>query len=454
MIFLADLNMLKTPIETKQIGMFLSFEDQLNEHHPLYKLSHIIGWKVFEEEFKKYYSLTHGAPAKPIRLMVALLILKQLRNLSDESVVEQWAENSYYQYFSGAKHFTPHAPCSSTELVEFRKRIGVEGIELIFKASIEANGKDADDDNLSGDTTIQEKNITYPTDDKLHKRIISKCQSIAVEEQIQLRQSYRRTVKKLSVVQRMKRLKNGDLKARKANKKIKTIAGRLVRELERKLTAAALVKYGNNLQLFSRVLSQKRHDTNKIYSLHEPDVKCYSKGKEHKKFEFGSKACLLITQRAGVIVGAMNFTESLHDTKTLEPILEQHQRLTGKPAINVYLDRGFRGPRQINGTNLFTPKPDHNISSSTRKRFKRRAAIEPTISHLKFDHRMIRNFLKGTAGDAINLMLAATSFNFKRVMNKLKQKISFLLRKLILFYNIIMGCGLYSTQKKAFLRVD
>jgi IS5 family transposase len=117
--------------------------------------------------------------------MVSLLILKQVRNLSDESVVEQWSENSYYQFFSGEDFFTPKQPCVATELVEFRKRIGVDGVELILKESIRVNGDDANDDNLSGDTTIQEKNITYPTDDKLYKKIIKECRGIANEEQIE-----------------------------------------------------------------------------------------------------------------------------------------------------------------------------------------------------------------------------------------------------------------------------
>ena len=423
--------MLSKVKSTSQIGFFSSFEDQLDHKHPLFQLASVINWSMFEESFSKHYSLTQGAPSKPIRLMVSLLILKQLRNLSDESIVEQWSENSYYQYFSGEQSFVPCIPCVSTELVEFRKRIGEQGAELILKESIRVNGKDSDDDNLSGDTTVQEKNITYPTDDKLYKKIIIKCNSIAQKEEVVLRQSYTQTVKKLSIIQRLRRNKGGDVKARKASKKVKTIAGRLVRELERKLTPQALNRHSFDLQLFSKVLAQKRSDKNKIYSLHEPETKCYTKGKEHKKFEFGSKAALLITQRTGVIVGAVNFTETLHDSKTLIEALEQHKRLTGIQAKNIFLDRGYRGPKKINDTYLYTPKPDKNITTTKRRRHKRRAAIEPTIGHLKHDHRMIRNYLKGTVGDAMNLMLAASAMNFKRVMNIFKKKM------LVLFQNII-----------------
>ena len=167
--------MLSKKKNTSQLGFYSTFSEQLNHAHPLYKLALAIRWNVFDEAFSKHYSATQGTPAKPIRLMVSLLILKQVRNLSDESVVEQWSENSYYQFFSGEDCFTPKPPCVATELVEFRKRIGTEGVELLFKESIRVNGDDANDDNLSGDTTVQEKNITYPTDDKLYKKIIKEC---------------------------------------------------------------------------------------------------------------------------------------------------------------------------------------------------------------------------------------------------------------------------------------
>lgn len=415
--------MLTKPKDKHQLGFYSTFSEQLNHHHPLFLLAKNIHWQVFEDAFSKHYSMSMGAPSKPIRLMVSLLILKQLRNLSDESVVEQWSENSYFQYFSGEDFFSSAVPCSSTELVEFRKRIGEEGIELIFKESIRVNGKDGQDGTLSADTTVQEKNITFPTDDKLYKKIIHKCQRIAEVHGLELRQSYRFTVKKLSVIQRLKRCKGGEVKARKASKKIKTIAGRLVRELERKLTADALNKLGNELALFKKVLLQKRGDSNKIYSLHEPEVNCFSKGKDHKKYEFGSKVSILLTQKTGVIVGALNFKETTHDSKTLPAALEQYSRLTGLEANEVFVDRGYPGTKKIGNSQICLPKPDKNITTSKRKKHKRRSAIEPVIGHLKQDYRMRRNFLKGSFGDSLNVMMAAAAMNFKRIMNIWKTQI-------------------------------
>ena len=171
--------MITKPKDSSQLGFYSTFEEQLDHKHELYILSKTIAWDTFEKAFTKHYSQTMGAPSKPIRLMVSLLILKQVRNLSDESVVEQWAENSYFQYVSGQECFCSARPCAATELIEFRKRIGEEGVELIFKESIRINGKDAEETTLSGDTTVQEKNITYPTDDKLYKKIIDKCLKMA-----------------------------------------------------------------------------------------------------------------------------------------------------------------------------------------------------------------------------------------------------------------------------------
>lgn len=179
--------MLSPKKDTAQLGFYSTFEEQLSRKHPLYILANTIEWKRFDEAFQKHYCENNGRPAKPIRMMVSLLILKHLRNLSDESVVEQWAENSYYQYFSGEAKFASGVPCEASELVHFRHRIGTEGMELIFEESIRINGDDSKEDKVIIDTTVQEKNITFPTDSKLHKKIIQKCSAIAEEENIEVR---------------------------------------------------------------------------------------------------------------------------------------------------------------------------------------------------------------------------------------------------------------------------
>jgi IS5 family transposase len=415
--------MLPKTKDHQQTSFYTTFEEQLDHRHPLYILANRINWQQFDDAFKPHYSEDKGAPAKPIRLMVSLLILKHVRNLSDESVVEQWAENSYYQYVSGEEVFAAKQPCVSTELVEFRKRIGEEGIELILKESIRINGKDGQENDATTDTTVQEKNISFPTDSKLHKKIISHCKSIAEKENIDLRQTYTRTLKKLTLLQRFRNHPKNHGKAKKADKKIKTIAGRLVRELERKLPAVNI--YQTELELYKKVLLQKRNDKNKIYSLHEPYVQCISKGKEHKKYEFGSKASIIATKNSGIIIGAINIPKNDYDAHTLEPAIEQQQRLTGYTLKNNYVDRGYRGVKNVLGTNIIVADNNRNKTAYQKQKlrhgFRRRAAIEPRIGHLKSDHRLSRNFYKGVIGDNINVMLAAAAMNFKRMMNKWKE---------------------------------
>ena len=424
-----------------QLGFYSSFEEQLSHQHPLYILANTINWELFETSFAPLYCSDNGRPAKPIRLMVALLLLKHIRNVSDESVVEQWAENSYYQYVSGEKMFASGQPCEPSDLVHFRNRIGAAGIELIFKESIRINGKDAQDSDVSSDTTVQEKNITFPTDAKLHKKIIEKCQQIAERKALPVRQSYKRVLKKLSYDQRFRHHPKNKGKARKADKKIKTIAGRLVREVERNLPSNSV--FQNDLNLYQKVLAQTKNSSPKIYSLHESAVHCIAKGKEHKKYEFGNKVSITLTQNTGVIVGAKSFRNE-YDGHLLEPALEQVKRLVGKAPNTATVDRGYKGNTQIGSTKILLPKPfnpkkiNHYQQLKQRQQFKRRAAIEPIIGHLKTDHRLSRNFYKGIKGDEINVLLSAAAFNFKRMMNKWKSSfLSFLQNSCIQLYSFI-----------------
>ena len=172
--------MLQKKSNFSQMTFYNTLEEQLNHCHPIYILANEIEWEKFERQFSKHYSEFKGRPAKAIRLMTGLLILKHIRNLSDESVVEQWQENSYYQYFCGEKIFSTQQPCDASELVHFRNRIGKEGMELIFQESVRINGKDGKEKEVCVDTTVQEKNITFPTDTRLYKKIINPALRIGV----------------------------------------------------------------------------------------------------------------------------------------------------------------------------------------------------------------------------------------------------------------------------------
>jgi len=292
------------PTHDPQQTFFFNLASSLDTRHPLFILANTIHWDVFEEAFKDLYHPQNGRPCKPIRLMVGLLILKHLRDLSDESVVEQWAENNYYQHFCGNTVFTPEPPCDASELARFRNRIGPQGVELILKESIRVNGKDAQKRDVVVDTTVQEKNITFPTDAKLHRKIIKKCRKIAEHENVDVRQSYTRELKRLALDQRFRNYPRNKGKAKKADRRVKTIAGRLVRELQRKLPAHS--RRHDDLALFTAVLAQTKDSKHKIYSLHEPGVQCIAKGKDRVKYEFGNKVSITSTKATGVIVGALS----------------------------------------------------------------------------------------------------------------------------------------------------
>ncbi|VFB13163.1 transposase [Bacteroides heparinolyticus] len=410
--------MLKKPYNTP--SLFSSTSEMLNQSHPLYKLADKIDWAKFDTAFEPLYCRNNGRPSKPIRLMCGLLILKHLRNLSDESVVEQWSENAYYQYFCGMQEFTPGAPCASSELVHFRNRIGEKGIELIFQESIRINNEEDDDEHHEVafiDSTVQEKNITYPTDAKLHKKIVRKVLDIVHKPELPLRQSYTFVLKRIYRGQRFRNHPKNRPKALRADRKLRTIAGRLVREVKRNLGEHSV--YTELIERFEAILSQRRHSRQKIYSVHEPEVQCISKGKEHKKYESGNKVSI-IRSATGIILGARSFRNE-YDGHTIEASLAQVESLTQRKIKKLVGDRGYRGKKEVNGTQILipdTPKPSDSRHQRRKKHklFCKRAGIEPTIGHLKSDHRLGRNFYKGLVGDAIDILLAAAAYNFKRAM--------------------------------------
>ena len=369
-----------------------------------------------------------------LSVWLEILILKSIYNLSDEKLIEEhWEMNVYFQYFSGKEHQYWGQPCAASDIVYFRKRIGESGVEKVFKHSIDLHHKDSQDPNVSIDSTVQEKNITYPTDSKLQKKIIDKCVKIAKQEGLKLRRSYKRTSKQL-----VRDTYNGThpkrrKKARAAKKKLKTIAGRLIRELDRELPVDCPKRA--SLAIFRKVLNQTTKSKNKIYSLHEPEVYCIAKGKAHKKYEYGCKASVVLTQKTGIIVGAMTFKTNVYDGHTLEDVLIQTKKLTGKSPINAWVDRGYKGKQLVGETIINMPKPPLKRDTEYQKRkkrkhFRKRAAIEPVIGHLKQDYRAAKNYLKGQIGDSINFMMAAAGFNFRKLMKKLKTSIVWIILKL------------------------
>ena len=402
-------------------------KDFIDMSHELILLSDKIDWNYFEKGFSIYYSNT-GQPAMPIRLMVGSLMLKRIYNLSDERLCEAWAMNPYMQYFCGEAKFKHQFPCDPSDFVHFRHRIGEEGVEKIFAYSVHLFGKSAKEKVNLSDTTVGENNTTFPTDAKLAKKIIDKCNEIADKEDVVQRQSYVRTSKQLVRETHNRKHPKRRKKAKKADRKLKTIAGRLLRELERKLPDYLLKEYQEEFKLYYQILNQKRTDKNKIYSIHKPFTACIAKGKAHKQYEFGTKIGLNTTFKTLIITAIKSFDGNPHDSKTIEPLLQQMEKnISHKPSEIIY-DRGGKGIKEIGGTKISTPdyrplKRDTEYQKRVKKKkFRRRAAIEPVIGLLKTDFRMNQNYLSGGNSSQINAFLAATGWNLKKMMKQLKEE--------------------------------
>ncbi len=415
--------------DQKQRNLFRPLlSDYLNMHHELVLLATKIDWKYFEDEFSEYYSKV-GQPSMPVRLMVGSLMLKRIYNLGDETLCEAWIMNPYMQYFCGMTHFEHKFPCDPSDFVHFRKRIGEKGVEKIFVYSVLLHGKDAKEKVSLSDTTVAENNTTFPTDAKLAKKIIDKCNTVAKKAGVAQRQTYTRTSKQLVRDTYNPNHPKRKKKAKKAGQKLKTIAGRLLRELERELPNDILPLYQDKIDFYKRVLAQKQADKNKVYSLNKPFTACIAKGKAHKQYEFGNKVGIVTTSKTLIITGVKSFEGNPHDSKTIEPLLDQMQaNLNHTPKELVY-DRGGKGQNQIGNTKISTPdykplKRDTEYQRrSKRKKFRRRAAIEPVIGHLKTDFRMGQNYLNGEKSPQINAFLAATGWNLKKMMEKLKKEL-------------------------------
>lgn len=408
----------RVPVAQQTSFLMPTLAEQCDPRQPLKRLAEALPWATFEAAFAETYS-EGGRPAKPIRLMVGLLLLKQLENLSDEAVVARWVQNPYYQHFCGMTQFQWELPCDPSELVYFRRRIGEAGTALILSVSARLHGDRAAEPTVVVDSTVQEKNVTWPTDTKLYHKIIRRCWKLADAHGVPLRRRYRKEVRARLMAQRWRKDPRKRKAAHKAQRRLRTIAGALIRELERKLPGKVVDEQREDFSLYRRVLRQQRHDRDKVYSLHEPQVYCLAKGKAHKPYEFGSKASVAMTATHGVIVAAVAHAQNEYDGHTLPEVLEWTEAITGRRPQRAIVDRGYRGRQTVGATEILLPgRPAKDQSPARtqqlRRWFRRRAAIEPVISHLKHDFRLGRCFLKGSIGDSLNVMLAGAAWNLRK----------------------------------------
>lgn len=409
----------------------------LDNKHSLFVLAQEIDWSVFETAFGPTYCEATGRPAKPIRLLVGLHYLKHAFNESDESVVERWVENPYWQFFCGFEYFQHQFPLDPTLLVKWRHRVGADKMEKLLAETIETAKrkklvKKNHLDRVNVDTTVQEKNITFPTDAKLYCKAIALLGKAAKARGISLRQSYIRKSKKALLAQNRFRHARQTKKANKQLRKLKTWLGSLTRDIIRKVDPADEVM--KELLLRSaQLLQQEKKSKNKLYSFHALEVECISKGKAHKRYEFGCKVSVVSTSRDNWIVGTQALHGKPYDGHTLKNSLEQMERITGRSAKHAYCDRGYRGHGYEGETEIrISGQRRNHRTRSERKWMKRRSAVEPVIGHMKHDNRMDRNYLKGKEGDRINAILAGAGYNMRKLLAAIA---NFFLRLLQWFFH-------------------
>ena len=398
-------------------------ENILNPKHPLYKLSHQIDWTVFETAFGKTYSDGQGRPGNPIRVMVALHYIKYTFNLSDEDTVLGFVENPYWQYFCGFEYFQHKPPIDPSSLTRFRNRLGKSGVETLFRELIQTAKREghltkAHLNKVNVDTTVQEKAVAFPTDARLYYKARRTLVRAAKERDIDLRQNYNRLGKSHLIRQGRYSHASQMKRARRSTKKLKTYLGAVHRDIQRKVEHPD-PELARLLEITNQILTQQRSSKNKIYSVHEPEVECISKGKVHKRYEFGNKVGLATTSRDNWIVGIESFHGNPYDGHTLNRTLSLVEEMTDWEAREVYADLGYRGHDYAGETriNIVNHRHMKRKTRAVKKWFKRRAAIEPIIGHVKSDHRMSKNYLKGVVGDQINALLCGCGFNMRKLLS-------------------------------------
>lgn len=415
----------KKPKHQDQADLFRSRLDQiLDRNHPLFVLANQIDWSVFDTKFGKLYA-DKGRPALSTRLMVGLHYLKHAFDESDESVVARLLENGYWMYFCGFEFFIHRLPLDPSSLVRWRKRIGPENMEQLLGETLETAKRgehltESHMERVNVDTTVQEKAVAFPTDARLYHRARVLLVKAAKDRGIPLRQSYLRLGKRALLMSSRYAHARQMRRAKREQKKLKNYLGRVYRNILRNCPEPD-VKLAELLHLTQRLLTQKRNDKNKLYSLHAPEVECISKGKAHKKYEFGCKVSVATTSQDNWIVGVEALHNNPFDGHTLKGALKQIKRLVGWEAQSAYCDKGYKGnPKQLGNTAVhLANRRKKSMKPSEWRWFKRRSAIEPVIGHMKQDNRMDRNYLKGTDGDKMNAILAACGFNMRKLLRAL-----------------------------------
>jgi IS5 family transposase len=431
--------------ESGQNDLFRSRLDVIIDmKHALVRLAHAVDWRFLERTFGDVYRDGAGQPPLPTRLMAGLAILKHTYDLSDEALCERWVENPYFQYFCGMEFFTHELPFERSSLTRWRQRMGEERLKALLQESLAVATKTkamkpADLAEVVIDTTVQEKNITFPTDAKLVNRAREKLVKLAKKQGVRLRQSYAR-VGKFALIKHQRYAHAKQFKrANRALRKLKTYLGRVIRDITRRIADNPYLDqvFADLLSLARRVRAQERGQRGpKVYSLHAPEVECIGKGKPHKPYEFGVKVSVATTLKhckgGQFAIHAQALPGNPYDGHTLGRVIPAMEALIGNTIERTLTDAGYRGHNAPpeHRFKVFTAGQKRGITDKIKRQMRRRSAIEPVIGHLKAEHRMRRNYLFYRSGDANNAILAAVGYNFRLLIRWLTILLCFILAAL------------------------
>jgi IS5 family transposase len=421
--------------ETGEQDLFRSRLDQIiNLQHELVKLAKAISWRFIEERCGVVYSDGPGMPPLPTRLMAGLAILKHTFNLSDEELCARWVENPYFQYVCGEEFFCHELPFDRSSMTRWRQRMGEDKIIALLQESLAVAVKTgamkpSDTRRVIVDTTVQPKNVMFPTDAKLINRAREKLVRLAKKVGIDLRQSYVRVGKFVLIKHQRYAHAKQFKRANKALRKLKTYLGRTIRDIGRQIAGDEGLKaiFRRPLHLASRVLEQNRHQRGpKVYSLHAPEVECIGKGKPHRPYEFGVKVSIATTLKRSkggqFALHAKALPGNPYDGHTLATIIPDIGTTIGTEIERVLADAGYKGHNApaSHKFRVYTSGQKRRMTPAIKREMRRRAAVEPVIGHTKNEHRMDRNYLAHSSGDAINAVLAAMGYNFRLLLNWLR----------------------------------
>lgn len=404
----------------------------LDMDHALVKLSRTIDWSFLEERFGAVYEDKPGRPPLPTRLMAGLAILKHTYDLSDEVLCERWVENPYYQFFCGEEFFQHRLVFDRSSLTRWRQRMGEEKLQALLQESLAVATKakaikPSDLNRVIVDTTVQPKNVMFPTDARLLNRAREIVVRLAKKQGIKLRQSYQRVGKFALIAHQRYAHAKQFKRANKALRKLRTYLGRVIRDIGRKVEGKADLVGGIVLEsMLARarcVLDQKRGQRGpKIYSLHAPEVECIGKGKAHRPYEFGVKVSVATTlahAKGGQFVAHVkSLPGNPYDGHTLKAVIPDIEAVVGNTIERILADKGYRGHNAPPDYKfrVFISGQKRRVTPKIKRELRRRSAVEPVIRHLKSEHRMGRNYLWHRNGDAANAVLAAAGHNFRRLI--------------------------------------